>query len=473
MTEQTKDNYDLAASRILRRLADEEGIEFVSSYGIAALTSPLSAFLGRLEQPDGRAGALADWLCDQQEVADLYASDEELEAILAAEWEGASKPEEKATRNARNPEIEERLQADPEDAELFLVYGDWLLESGDPLGELVVLQAAAAVEPSRENHQAAAQFLNLHRDYFVGRLAECPDAARLEWHMGFIRTARLWTEPAARGEYQGTILLGWLLGLPTARFIQELWLGPFDHGGADQYQEIVEELLSEPRPMLRQLTIGVADGFLADSSWSDAGELYRLAELLPALRRLEARVGHVELSTLDHPHLEELILQIENCSAAHLKAVVSASWPSLQRLDLLLSSFTLESSDLRQLGPLLAGERVPELRRLGLSVLGFADELAELLAKAPILERLEVLDLSHGGLTDGGAEVIAEHADRFAHLARLDLSRNMLTEEGAARVANVAPQVDLEDQRPPGSGDELDDEDDDGDEDERYDEIME
>jgi len=86
MTDRQHDSWDLAAGRILRRLTETNGIELVSSHGITALTSPLSALLARLQDEDNRTGVVADWLMEQHEVADLFASDEELEVILVQEW---------------------------------------------------------------------------------------------------------------------------------------------------------------------------------------------------------------------------------------------------------------------------------------------------------------------------------------------------------------------------------------------------
>jgi hypothetical protein len=90
MTAYSKDHWDLAARRVLQRLVAEEGVELVSSHGVSLLTTPLSAFLLQLDQADGRAEALADWLIDQAEVADLFASNEDLDAILAEEWDAVA-----------------------------------------------------------------------------------------------------------------------------------------------------------------------------------------------------------------------------------------------------------------------------------------------------------------------------------------------------------------------------------------------
>jgi ABC-type sugar transport system substrate-binding protein len=114
MSAYTKDHWDLAARRVLQRLVAEEGVELVSSHGVSLLTTPLSAFLLQLDQADGRAEALADWLIDQTEVADLFASNEDLDAILAEEWDAVAA----AAEAAGEEEEDEELDDDTSGAEL-------------------------------------------------------------------------------------------------------------------------------------------------------------------------------------------------------------------------------------------------------------------------------------------------------------------------------------------------------------------
>jgi len=453
MAHSPDDNWDLAAARVLARLSEDEGIEFVSSRGVPSLTSPLAAFLLRLSESGetDRADALADWLMEQQEVADLYASDSELEALLHEEWDPlvqrvdrAASGKKKDVRNARNDELEQLLSQDPDNVELYLVYGDWLQEQGDPLGELMARQAVLAVDPTQENQTAAEEHLRRYQDYFLGRLIEAAKAVQLEWHMGFIRAVRLGLPAGSRDEYQGAILLDWLLALPTARFLRDLWLGPFDHRGADQYAEMMQVLLAAERPTMRDLYIGPAEDTRA-ASWSDAGNLSGLATGLPELRRLEVHTGHVTFDELELPWIEELVLQIENLTPANVAALAGSRLPFLERLELRSPGYTL-GEDPQPLSRLLSGEGMPVLEALSLGLSSVTGVLLELLVESPLLAQIEELDLSEAGLTDAGAALIAKHGERFSHLARLDLSRNRLGQEGIALVQGVCPEVLVDEQ---------------------------
>jgi uncharacterized protein (TIGR02996 family) len=484
--DQSKDTYDVAAARILMRLAEEDGIEFVSSYGVASLTNPLSAFLLNLES-DGRAAALAEFLVEKDEVADLFASDEVLEEVLKQEWDGlanrgaAEKADKKATKpkksvfGARNEELEARLALEPDNVELYLVYGDWLQEQGDPLGELVARQAAVAFVPDEQDHRKAAmQYLREHESYLVGGLARYRQAVRIDWHMGFIWSAKLWTEVITEEELQGRVLLDWLLGLPTARFLRELWLGPLDHEGLEQYRAMLEVLLATSRPALRSLHVGVVDGSLVPGSGTDGGDLRPVGRMLPELRQLEVRVGHAQLTGLELPKLEGLALELDSATKETLEALGESGLPELARLELSLSGYRLETRDLVKLVPLFDASRIPKLRQLSLRVNETGDALVELLASSAVLAQLEQLDLSSCGLTDEGAQVIVKNAERYSGLARLDVSRNWLSDDAVDRLTTISgPEIAAGDQEEPDEGFDDDLSEDVSDDGEHYDEIME
>ena len=467
MTGLSNDTYDVVAARILRRLAEEDGIEFVSSYGVASLTDPLSAFLMELEtvEREERAAALADFLVDKDEVADLFASDELLERLLEQEWDrpdgdgdgdASAEPRAPAANpGARNEEIEARLATEPENVELYLEYGEWLHEQGDPLGELVTRQAAVAFVPdAKEHREAAMQYLREHEDYFVGGLARRRRAVRIDWHMGFIWSAKVWTEIITEDRVKGSELLDWLLSLPTARFLRELWLGPLDHEAPEQYRAMLAVLLGAARPALRALRVGVVDGSLVGGAGTDGGDLRPLARVAPALRQLEVRVGHAQLTGFELPHLEGLALELDSATPQTLEAVAESQLPALSRLELSLSGYRLEARDLRLLTPLFTAEGVPALRHLSLRVGETGDALVQILADSPLLAQLQQLDLSCCGLTDAGVATMTEHAKRFSGLSRLDVSSNWLSDDAVEQLTALKIEVAAEHQE---EADEFDD----------------
>ncbi|HZI13161.1 MAG TPA: molybdenum metabolism regulator, partial [Myxococcus sp.] len=101
-------------------------------------------------------------------------------------------------------------------------------------------------------------------------------------------------------------------------------------------------------------------------------------------------------------------------------------------------------SDIR---PIQDGKGLPKLRSLGLCNTDFTDRLCRALPDAPVLPQLESLDLSMGTMSDRGAELLAASAKAFRHLRHLDVSDNLLSPDGVARVAGLCPDVQHHSQR--------------------------
>jgi uncharacterized protein (TIGR02996 family) len=485
-----QDNWDVAAAEILGQLDESGAVEFVTRRGAQTLSSSLSVLLLRLPRDDERAPAVADWLIDQKEVADLFIANDDLEALLRRHWDpvvqrAARRERQAESWNLRNPELEARLLEDPDNEELHLVYADWLQERGDPLGELIALQAAARRDPTAERQLAVEQHLRKHQAYLLGALAECRSVLQLDWHLGFLRKARLARAPRARHVYEGKVLLGWLLQLPIARLLRELELGLLDsvYGGSQQHGEMVRFLLAAPRPTLRSVDIDFSHRW---SIGADIEEIANLVDTLPGLRRLAVRAVRTRLAALDHPHLEELTLHIGYATPANLAALGSARWPALRSLRLALLGYQVTRRDITHLGPLLQAKSVPRLRHLALRIQSApprpleGDELVQLLLDAPLLRQLEELDLSRAALGDAGVALLAANADRVAHL-RLELSDDEWLTPGEANGGGEPADEDGDgedgagdDEEVEGDDDEVeDDEDDEEDEDDRYDQIME
>ena len=104
---------------------------------------------------------------------------------------------------------------------------------------------------------------------------------------------------------------------------------------------------------------------------------------------------------------------------------------------------------MEDLAPILAGARLPALKHLGLRDAEIADEVAAALAGAPVVARLETLDLSLGTLSDAGAAALLA-GQPLTHLRKLDLHHHFLSDadDGSGCGPSSAPRassVDLTD----------------------------
>ena len=336
-----EDPYERASRRILSALLEAEAIELVTERGLIGLARSLATFLLRTETFEDRGTRVAEWLVEHVEVVDLWADDEQIEALLARHWDVDDSPGESLGTKRASPELEAALlEARDDDDPCWLVYSDWLQSRGDLLGELGALQAAMRtpdVAASKRAQRRVAAFVRAHREALLGVAGEYHRIVRLEWGVGTLRAARISTTRYGDKQFHGAILLDALLERAVARYLRELWLGPIDQKGSDQYGEMVAVLLRQSRPALRELAIGTADldgsthGIVRNPG-AMLGDLRMLEQRLPRLEALRLSGGNVELGALHSNRLQRLALRLRHASEASLDAIGASSLPSLREL---------------------------------------------------------------------------------------------------------------------------------------------
>ncbi|MDF2693922.1 MAG: hypothetical protein K0S65_2305 [Labilithrix sp.] len=363
------------------------------------------------------------------------------------------------TSIAYHPELARAIHEDPDSIANHLVYADWLTEQGDPRGELIACMAPGA---SRAAQRRAAKLLKQHHKYFYGNIAYRREAfVQLEWELGWIAGARvapapddvtLWRDSVelvhrALADHVIETALRGLLDLSSAQFIKRLTLGCFTVGAEEHdYNKLYPILVTAgPRPTMRRLFIGDTVSEEQELSWTSAGELARIRGLYPNLRQLRIRAGAMVLEGgLDYPKLEALVIESGGMSRESVRAVAETSFPMLHQLELWTGSSDYgATSSLDDILPILDGVSFPALVRLGLCNSEYADDIAQALARSPIAERLEDLDLSKGIMTDAGAEALLSARSRFARLRRLDVSDNYLSDDAIDALDNLGAYVEI------------------------------
>lgn len=116
-------------------------------------------------------------------------------------------------------------------------------------------------------------------------------------------------------------------------------------------------------------------------------------------------------------------------------------------------------ADVSDLEPFFAGDRLPSLIRLGLRNSEIQDDVCRALASAPVVARLEDLDISMGVLTDDGATALLS-GQPLTHLKKLDLHHNYLSSALRTRLLETLEPAGV--QVDAGQGDAESDEEDDG-----------
>lgn len=236
------------------------------------------------------------------------------------------------------------------------------------------------------------------------------------------------------------------------RQVRALIVGGWSEAYESPNTDIVDALVEAAGlfPALRALFVGDATYEECEISWLQQSDVSPLLRAYPALEEFGVRGGEgLVFPPLRHEALRVLRVETGGLPKEVVRGVAGSDLPALTALDLWLGTPDYGGdAEVTDLEPFLTGERLPALRRLALRNSTRQNDIAVALATAPVVERLEVLDLSMGTLDDEGAEALLAGRP-LTHLTRLDLHHHFVTAPVQERVrAALAPhgvEVDLTD----------------------------
>jgi uncharacterized protein (TIGR02996 family) len=349
---------------------------------------------------------------------------------------------------ARNLSLEAAI-ASAGDVATYEVYADWLIEQGDPRGDLIALDLARERDPhSAELWYARDTLLRTHAPAWLGKLASCR-GVQCTWQRGFLHAVTI----DQTNDTRHAIAYAALRGLPTAVLLHELTFGGGETGGHTFDDDETDELPSWQPAIVALAEHGIW-GSLRRLAFGAHGTrrprtatLGSLASLYPHAGTLEAlriTADAMELDDIKLPAVRSFEVWSEDFTRANLASVIKATWPRLEDLSLRFASADIEVRDLVRLLPAVP----PTLRCLRLDLRSntndywpvLRDFLVEL-ARAPLLGQLTALDLSGSSVGDEEAERMLRTPARFAHLDRLDLGETHVSLGMLRRLRRVLPRV--------------------------------
>jgi len=369
---------------------------------------------------------------------------------------------------AHDPELEAMIVEDPS-REAYMVYADWLQAQGDPRGELISVEHALLQRPGARKLLETRGRLRAPYDEQMRQLVQAfnmqippgeEHRIKLEWDLGFVRSARLAHDWFGDMDQQDTMdtrqLFATFLSLPSTRLIQQLTVGLWRNSeGQAEYDGVFRALGECQPPALRRLFVGDFDyPEQIEISWTNLGDVSPIYPALPRLEELILQGGSVTLGAIDLPGLRHFEVRTGGLSGASIRSVVAARWPRLERLVLWFGDryYGAEGS-VEQIAPILAGEGISGVTHLGLMNADFIDELCGALSGARVLDQLESLDLSLGMMTDDGAASLLAARDRLRRLRRIDVSDNYLTDKARTMLSGLGPELVFGTQRQPDAWD--------------------
>ncbi|MEV0298785.1 STM4015 family protein [Nocardia sp. NPDC050710] len=221
-----------------------------------------------------------------------------------------------------------------------------------------------------------------------------------------------------------------------------MWNDAYDNGP----DEVIETLVAakDRLPALRALFLGDIVMEECEISWITQGLVTPLLDAFPALKVFGVRGGqNLDFPAVPHERLKKLIVQTGGMPAEVVRGIAASELPALTHLDLWLGTSEYGGdSDVNDLAPILAGNRLPNLKHLALRNSEIQDEICTALAAAPVVARLEVLDVSMGVLTDDGAAALLT-GQPLSHLKSLDMHHNYLTDAMRDRLREVLEPAEV------------------------------
>ncbi|GGS06657.1 hypothetical protein GCM10010269_51950 [Streptomyces humidus] len=261
-----------------------------------------------------------------------------------------------------------------------------------------------------------------------------------------------WTDAFAR----------FCVAVDTTR-VRALIVGAWEEAYDTDPSSVIEALTAarDRFPALRALFLGDMVVEECEISWINQTDVTPLLTAFPRLEELGVRGGSgLRFPAVSHGSLRRLVIETGGLPAEVVRGVGGSDLPALVHLDLWLGTPEYGGdSEIADLEPILSGARLPNLRHLALRNSEMQDAVAAAVASAPVVPRLEVLDLSMGVLTDEGAAALLD-GQPLTHLKKLDLHHHYLSEPFVERVRQTLErggvEVDLD------RGDAEEDEDDEG-----------
>ncbi|MGL6075708.1 MAG: TIGR02996 domain-containing protein [Fimbriiglobus sp.] len=341
--------------------------------------------------------------------------------------------------------FENAIAADPDNLAALSAFADFLMESGDPRGDYMRLQLAL-----EDRNQPASRLRAMEQDTYEIRMAN-----EREWlgpfyeHVYPVRRNQSVVEPV---EPNITIHYhrGWL---HTVRFeqandaaIAALAECPIAHmiSAFIVEEDPVAEVDFTPLEALRNLwslEIGHPRNF-AEQSLLNRESCQSLAKL-DRLRDVSIHVGRMSIRQFwraKWPELESLEFSMAR-QTIHIEMLLAQkNFKKLKHLSIIRPNDGERTEVGDDWEVLFLHRSMPALKYLIIQTPTFGDDSVRKLVNSPMMGTLQGLDLCRSGITDEGAEILAQHP-AVPKLKYLNLDENNISPIGIDAFARVGVTI--------------------------------
>jgi len=234
---------------------------------------------------------------------------------------------------------------------------------------------------------------------------------------------------------------------PNIAQMDTLIIGAWQEPNEVNSQSILNKLIEHKQAFsgLKHLFIGDMGSEECEMSWIVQADYTDFYSHFPALETFGVRgCNDLNLGTINLPNLKNLIIETGGLDKTVLADIIKSDLSKLEHLEIWLGTYeygcSITEGDLK---PLLHGN-FPKLKYLGLKNYHLQSELAQQLQGAPILNNIEILDLSMGILKDDGAEALYNNA-ALLNLKHINCRRHYISTEWQRKLKEkfTSQKIDL------------------------------
>lgn len=224
----------------------------------------------------------------------------------------------------------------------------------------------------------------------------------------------------------------------------------YSSGENKTFYQFVDTIIDADKKLtnLKALLIGDGEEDIYCRSHVPLGDISLILDTYPNLEVLTLRgdCQDLECASLSHTHLKTLVIETAGISNRAIDQICAIHLPALKYFEFWLGEkYSQDWISIDKLLPVLHSNSLPNLSYLGLRGSHNSNEIAFAVVQSPIIERIAVLDLSIGTLTDEGAQALFD-CPAVNWLHTLDISRNNLSSNMIQQLSQLNCRVIAEPQ---------------------------
>jgi len=172
---------------------------------------------------------------------------------------------------------------------------------------------------------------------------------------------------------------------------------------------------------------------------------------MPLLNNLKIKgTNNLAIGQTKRPNLKSLEIISGGLPSSVVEDVIKSDFPNMESLILYVGVDDYGyDGNIEQFKPLFSKEKYPHLKYLGIVNAQEQDLIVQIFLDSDILPQLETMDISCGVLTDAGAQLLLDNADRIKHLKFINMKYNFLSPEMQKKLAELPVKVDTSDSEEP------------------------